>query len=220
MPCWHVGPCGPGCDSYVVNPPPGQPIPMYPPVQPEDPRAVEVIGWMQKQIDALKAEKDAALLQIETLKKELEDTKGQRDHNFDLLNLARKGRGDALYELEEKNRLIEELKKFSLLFAEGMSAFTAGKPVSDAPSQEKNHLAHPWISGWLYSRYIVCEEKAIEKRKCANCDDTGILTVKGGLGRVACDKCERLNFCDHEWGQTHGEPLSREFCVKCFRIRG
>lgn len=49
---------------------------------------------------------------------------------------------------------IEELKKFSLLFADGMSAFTAGKPITDAPPPNEKHLAYPWICGWLYCRYV------------------------------------------------------------------
>lgn len=50
MPCWHVGPCGVGCDGYTTNPQPQPaapvyPYPPYPMPSPPDKEAAALKGW-------------------------------------------------------------------------------------------------------------------------------------------------------------------------------
>lgn len=101
--------------------------------------------------------------------------------------------------IHEKSQLllqVDGLKKFSALFADGMTAFTQGRPISDAPPQEKNHLAHPWVSGWLYARYIVCEEKQTENRVASSKKESEAFVVQLCHG----DKADGLYYDgDGDW---------------------
>lgn len=73
MPCCHVGPCGPGCDGWVMNPPAAREV--MPPMQWIPDNRADEINRLRTEVDMWKTNYERANAMVDEYAKMVQEYK-------------------------------------------------------------------------------------------------------------------------------------------------
>lgn len=217
MPCWHVGPCGVGCDGYTANPAPppmqGAPIIILPPQTPLMSFEVrEMIERLQRDIMLLQQQKEA---QYQELHEKLSRAEKFADGQADCLRRV-------IGEREDLKLQNQDLKNSVTLLRLALVRYGQHDEGCDNGTMDRCNCGVQEI----LKRYEDTVKPDPEDRailmKCEDCGEEHHRTFMPHH-KFNCSKNPRCEFCEMGWplgrdGVTHQGPTDSNLSHPC-RVR-